>query len=81
MTPDKTGIKDLARKGYSLGFEYEKEFHGCSQCALAALMDLLREKDDRLFRAASGLGGGTGLSGRATRADSTASGTRKTLSQ
>lgn len=37
MTPHKTGIKDLARKGFSLGFEYWKEFHGCSQCALAAL--------------------------------------------
>jgi len=59
-------VEELAQKGYDLGFKYEKEYHGCSQCVLAALMDLLGEKDPNVFRAASGLGAGTGLSGRTT---------------
>lgn len=66
MIPDRTDSEDLATKGYELGFEYERTYHGCSQCTLAALMDLLGEQDDGLFQAASGLGAGIGLSGGAT---------------
>jgi len=39
----------------------ERDYHGCSQSALAALQDVFDMRDDTVFRAASGLGGGIGL--------------------
>ncbi|MCF8024451.1 MAG: C-GCAxxG-C-C family protein [Desulfobacteraceae bacterium] len=42
---------------------FEQEYHGCAQCALAALMDTFPQiRNPEAFRAASGLGGGVGLS-------------------
>jgi C_GCAxxG_C_C family probable redox protein len=55
--------KALMKKAYKLGFEYEKVYKGCSQCVLAAVQDLFGEKNDDVFRAASGLAGGAGLCG------------------
>ncbi len=42
-------------------FAYERDYHGCCQSALAALQDVFGMRDDSLFQAASGLGGGIGL--------------------
>ena len=55
--------KALTKKAYNLGFQYEKVYKGCSQCVLAAVQDLFGEKNDDVFRAASGLAGGAGLCG------------------
>lgn len=61
-----TEQEELLSKGYELGYSYEKTYHGCSQCVLAALMDVIGEADDQIFRSASGLAAGLGASGRAT---------------
>jgi C_GCAxxG_C_C family probable redox protein len=42
--------------------ELERTVHGCAQCVLAALMETFGITDERTFKAASGLGGGVGLS-------------------
>ena len=55
--------KVIKRKAYDLGFQYEKVYKGCSQCVLAAVQDLFGERNDDVFRAASGLAGGAGLCG------------------
>jgi len=33
--------EQLLRKGYEAGVWYEKTYHGCSQCVLAAIMDVM----------------------------------------
>jgi hypothetical protein len=48
-------------KAYELGFAYERTYRGCAQCTLAAVQDGLEIRDDRLFRAASSLASGGGL--------------------
>ena len=55
--------KDLLEKAYKLGFEYEKTYRGCSQCAIAAIQDTLGIRDDSVFKAGTGLAGGGGLTG------------------
>jgi hypothetical protein len=56
-------VKDLIKKAYDLGFEYEKVYRGCSQAALGAIYDTLNIKDDGVFKAATGFAGGGGLCG------------------
>lgn len=56
-------ISPILEKAYRLGFEYEKTFRGCSQCALAAIYETLNLSDDGVFKAATGFAGGGGLSG------------------
>jgi len=55
--------QELLDKAYELGFEYEKVYRGCSQCAIAAIQDTLDIRDDSVFKAATGLAGGGGLTG------------------
>ena len=55
--------KKLLETAYSLGFEYEKTYRGCSQCVIAAIQDTLDIRDDNVFKAATGLAGGGGLTG------------------
>jgi len=61
---------DLARRAGALGFEYERAYHGCGQCALAAILDTLDQFDTAdsatAFEAATGLAGGLGLAGDST---------------
>jgi C_GCAxxG_C_C family probable redox protein len=59
----KTSKTDLVKKAYTLGKEYEKTYRGCSQCVIAALQDTLEIRNDDVFKAATGLAGGTGLAG------------------
>jgi len=54
---------ELIEKAYRLGFEYEKKYRGCSQCALAAIYETLDIRDEDVFRAATGFAGGGGLTG------------------
>ena len=55
--------KELLEKAYKLGFEYEKLYRGCSQCAIAAIQDTLDIRDDNVFKAGTGLAAGGGLTG------------------
>jgi C_GCAxxG_C_C family probable redox protein len=59
-----------AEDAYHLGFEYEKRYHGCGQCVLAAVQDSLGLFEEAafnaVFEAATGLAGGLGLCGDAT---------------
>jgi mannitol-1-phosphate 5-dehydrogenase len=61
---------DLARQASALAFEHEKIYHGCGQCALAAILETLDQFDeaaaDAVFEAATGLAGGLGLGGNST---------------
>ena len=49
-------------KAYELGKQFELENGDCAQCALAAVLEALEMEDDGLFRAATGLADGLGLS-------------------
>jgi C_GCAxxG_C_C family probable redox protein len=52
-----------ADTAYEVGFSYEKNFGGCAQCAIGALYELFPElQDASVFKSATGLGGGVGLS-------------------
>lgn len=51
----------IAQKAYELGFEYEQKYRGCAQCSLAALQDSFEIYDETLFRAASALSSGGGM--------------------
>ena len=59
----KKAKQKLLDKAYDLGFEYEKVYRGCSQCVIAAIQDTLDIRDDSVFKAATGLAGGGGLTG------------------
>lgn len=60
---DAERYEELLDKAYQLGFEYEKTYKGCSQCAIAAIQDTLNIKEDNVFKAATGLAAGGGLTG------------------
>jgi len=55
--------QELLDKAYQLGFEYEKTYTGCSQCTIAAIQDTLDTRNDSVFKAATGLTAGGGLTG------------------
>ena len=59
MTYNRKG--EILEKAYRTGFEYEKRFKGCSQCAIAAIQDTLDVTDDRVFKAGTGLAAGGAL--------------------
>ncbi len=57
-----TDKDELLKKAYERGFEFEKQYHGCAQCAVGALYEVFPDlRNDHVFRAAGGLGGGVGL--------------------
>jgi C_GCAxxG_C_C family probable redox protein len=58
---EKANTREVAEKAYQLGKKYEKTYRGCSQCVIAALQDTLDIRNDDIFKAATGLAGGTGL--------------------
>ncbi len=51
----------LMRKGYELGYGYERDYKGCAQCTLGALLDILEREEPTLFRAANGFAAGMAL--------------------
>jgi C_GCAxxG_C_C family probable redox protein len=53
--------EELLEKAYRLGFDYEQRYMGCAQCTIAALQDCLDSRDDGMFKSASGMAGGMGL--------------------
>ena len=57
--------EELLKRAYAVGFEFEKKYHGCAQCTIGALYEIFPElKNKDIFRAASGLGAGVGLTGK-----------------
>ena len=58
-----SSIEELEAKAYDLGEKYERECTGCAQTALAAVFDALGIDNDDVFRSASGLADGLGLTG------------------
>lgn len=55
--------KKRGDNAYDVGFSYEEKFGGCAQCAIGALYEIFPElRDESIFKSATGLGGGIGLS-------------------
>ena len=52
--------EEMMEKAYKLGFKYEQDYRGCTQCAIAAIQDTLNIKNDFVYKAGSGLAGGLG---------------------
>lgn len=52
--------EEILKKAYESGFNYEKEYGGCCQCAIAAIQDILDIKNDAVFKAGTGLAAGIG---------------------
>jgi hypothetical protein len=63
---------ERARRAYESGFQYEREYHGCGQCTLAAILESIDRFDETVFGSATALSGGLGLCGDATCAALTA---------
>lgn len=59
--PQKTKM-EILNDAEAKGFDFERNHHGCAQCVLGALMELFDMKQPDAFKAATGLGGGVGLS-------------------
>jgi len=55
--------EELMQKAYELGFDYEKEYMGCCQCAIAAIQETMGMENDAVFKAGTGLAGGVGGTG------------------
>jgi len=51
----------ILKKAFDLGKKYESECTGCAQCAVAAVFEALDIWDDNVFKSASGLADGLGL--------------------
>jgi len=52
--------KGMMQNAYDLGFQYEQDYRGCAQCAIAAIQDTLGVRNDYVYKAGSGLAGGAG---------------------
>ncbi len=51
----------LIRRAYELGFDYERNYHGCCQSTIAGIQDALGIRNDFVFKAGGGLAAGGGL--------------------
>lgn len=51
---------EIAENASKLAFNYEKSYHGCGQCVLAALLESTNLFNEEVFRSATGLCGGVG---------------------
>lgn len=60
MKEKNSEILDLA---FNKGKQYEMRSGGCSQCTLAGVFDALGVENDDIFKAATGLADGVGLTG------------------
>ncbi|MGQ9624221.1 MAG: C-GCAxxG-C-C family protein [Candidatus Bathycorpusculaceae bacterium] len=58
--------KEVASKASKLAEEFEKKCTGCAQTAIAGIFEALGIKNDDVFKAASGLADGLGLTGDGT---------------
>lgn len=56
-------LSELTNKVQELAYQYERQYGGCTQCVVGAYKTALRTISDDVFRAATGLAGGIGLTG------------------
>jgi len=56
-------VEEIAERAAQLAVEYEKTCTGCAQSSVAGLLDALEIESEDVFKAASGLADGIGLSG------------------
>ena len=61
VVQSKEAMREEAR---SRGFKYESTYHGCSQCTMLALQEVLGLEDELVFKAASCLHGGMPVEGK-----------------
>ena len=54
---------EISNRAFELGQKYEKNYTGCAQTSIAAIFDALGIWDKGVFKAASGLADGLGLTG------------------
>ena len=59
-------VDPISQKAYELGVKYEKQCTGCAQTVVAAMFEALGIWSDDVFKAASGLANGLGLTGDGT---------------
>ncbi|MFX1567521.1 MAG: C-GCAxxG-C-C family protein [Promethearchaeota archaeon] len=59
----KENESEIITKAYEFGRKYERENTGCAQTAIAAIFDALGIWNEDVFKAASGLADGLGLTG------------------
>ncbi|MFX1357613.1 MAG: C-GCAxxG-C-C family protein [Promethearchaeota archaeon] len=55
--------QNISSKAFELGQKYERECTGCAQTVIAAIFDALGIWNDDVFKSASGLADGLGLTG------------------
>ena len=55
--------QEMLERAFETGKNYETNNGGCSQCTLAAIFDVLGVENDAVFKAATALADGVGLSG------------------
>ena len=55
--------EEILKRVEESAYDYEKAYHGCSQCVLQAIRDHLEVGDDATFSSASALAGGVALMG------------------
>lgn len=60
MKKDKNEMMEMA---FNKAKQYEMRSGGCSQCTLAGIFDALGVQNDEIFKAATGLADGVGLTG------------------
>ncbi|MBW2343332.1 MAG: C_GCAxxG_C_C family protein [Deltaproteobacteria bacterium] len=58
--------EEIIERAYELGVRYEQECTGCAQTAIAGIFDAITIKNDDVFKSASGLADGMGLTGNGT---------------
>jgi C_GCAxxG_C_C family probable redox protein len=54
-------IEEISNKAYEMGRQYERECTGCAQTTIAGIFDALNIYNEDVFKAASGLADGLGL--------------------
>jgi C_GCAxxG_C_C family probable redox protein len=58
--------EEIIERAYELGERYEQECTGCAQTAIAGIFDAIDVRNNDVFKSASGLADGLGLSGNGT---------------
>ena len=62
MKIPKKSMRQILDEVEAKGYEFEKTYHGCAQCALGPLMEIFDIDQPEVFKSATGLGGGVGIS-------------------
>jgi len=54
--------QSILDRAYQLGYEFERQYHGCAQCVIGAVYQLFPEmRNEDIFRSANAQAGGMGL--------------------